>query len=156
LGVVVLVVALIAIQHPNRDATNPGSAPRTVTTPRGSTTTTHSTATSTSASRSSPSAAGLLGALPLKVLNTSSTPNLATQAADQFKAGGWTVTEVDENYSNSILSTAAYYDPSVANAQAVAAALQHQFPGIKRIEPKFTPLVDGPIVVILTSDYSTG
>jgi hypothetical protein len=94
--------------------------------------------------------------LPLKVLNATRMPNLATQAADQFKGAGWTVTAVDENYSNNILSTAAYYDPSVANAQAVADALQHQFPTIKRVEPKFTPLVDGPVVVILTADYSAG
>jgi LytR cell envelope-related transcriptional attenuator len=157
LGVVVLVVALIAIRHPNRNDTTPGSATRTVTIPTSSSQSPLSRppSTSTSATQSS-SAAGLVGALPLKVLNATSTPNLASQAADQFEAGGWTVTAVDENYSNNILSTAVYYDPSVANAQSVADALQHQFPAIKRVEPKFTPLVDGPVVVILTSDYSSG
>jgi hypothetical protein len=90
------------------------------------------------------------------VLNATSTANLATTTADQFKIAGWTVTSVDESYSNNIISTAAYYDPSVANAKAVAETLQHQFPAIKRVVPKFTPLVDGPIVVILTSDFTSG
>ena len=154
---VVLVVALIAIRHPNRNGTTPGSATRTLTQPVSSSTakTSSSRAASTPATHSS-SSPGLIGALPLKVLNATSTPNLATRAADQFKVSGWTVTQVDENYSNNIISTAAYYDPSVANARSVAEALQHQFPAIKRVVPRFTPLVAGPIVVILTTDYSSG
>ena len=165
LGVVVLVVALIAIRHPNRNGSTPGSATRTVTLPPSSSTTAGSSsrAPSTSASSSTSSSApasgasqALIGALPLVVLNATSTPNLASEAGDKFKIAGWTVTSVDENYSNNIISTAAYYDPSVANAKAVAETLQHQFPTIKRVVPKFSPLVDGPIVVILTSDYSSG
>jgi hypothetical protein len=153
------VVALIALRHPNRNGTSAGT--RTVTISPRSSSSSHSTSQSTSRSSSAPathssSPAGLIGALPLKVLNTTSTPNLATQAADQFKVGGWTVNAVDENYSNNIISTAAYYDPAVSNAKAVAEALRQQFPAIKRVVPKFSPMVDGPIVVILTSDYSPG
>jgi hypothetical protein len=148
-------VALIAIRHPNRNGTTPASGTPTVESSRSSSTPAHSPSPSVSTTTSS-SAAALTGALPLKVLNDTPAPNLASEAADQFKGAGWTVTAVDETYSNNILSTAAYYDPSVANAKAVADALQHQFPTIKRVEPKFTPLVDGPVVVILTTDYSAG
>ena len=151
-------MALIAIRHPNRSGTAPGSATRTITLPpsNSSAASTKSSSPTTPSTTASSSPAGLVGALPLVVLNATSTANLATQAGDQFKVGGWTVTSVDENYSNNILSTAAYYDPSVSNAQAVAEALQDQFPTIKRVVPKFSPLPDGPIVVILTSDYSSG
>jgi hypothetical protein len=44
----------------------------------------------------------------------------------------------------------------VAGAQASAQALRAQFPAIKRVEPKFGSLPAGPIVVVLTSDYSSG
>jgi hypothetical protein len=154
LGVVVLVVALIAIRHPNRNSTTPGSGTPTVQSSRSSSSSAHSSSPSGPATTSS-SPAALTGALPLKVLNDTPAPNLAGQAADEFQGAGWTVTAVDENYSNNILSTAAYYDPSVENAKAVADALQRQFPTIKRVVPKFTPLVDGPVVVILTTDFSS-
>ena len=160
-GVIVLVVALIALRDPSRNGTSPASPTRTVTetvsgapqtsprsTPKSTPRSTPASTSRTSSSSSSP--AGLVGALPLVVLNNTGRTNLATDAGDQFKVGGWTVTSVDENYSNNIRSTAAYYDPSVSNAKAVAEALQTQFPQIERVVPKFSPLPDGPIVVILT------
>ena len=60
--------------------------------------------------------------------------------------------------TNDILSTCAYYDPSVVGAQAAATALQAQFPAIKRVEPQFAELAayNSPIVVILTPDYPGG
>ncbi len=91
--------------------------------------------------------------LPLVVLNNTTVPGLAAQAAASFRTGGWTVTS-EGNYQNSIPSTCAYFDPSVAGAQAAARALQAQFPGIKRVQPKFPGLPAGPIVVILTPGYS--
>ena len=45
-------------------------------------------------------------------------------------------------------------DPSVTGAQAAAEALQSQFPAIKRVKERFGGLPGGPIVVVLTSDYS--
>jgi hypothetical protein len=59
-----------------------------------------------------------------------------------------------DNYQNDILSTCAYYDPSVDGAEAAAQALQQQFPAIKRVKPRFAELPSGPIVVVLTPDYS--
>jgi LytR cell envelope-related transcriptional attenuator len=161
LGIVVLVVAVIALRHPTRDGSSAGSATRTITIPPRTSPSAQSPSHSTPRSTPSPTRSStptrVIGALPLKVLNATSTPNLATQAADRFRAGGWTVTAVDENYANNILSTAVYYDPAVSNAKAAGQALQKQFPTIiKRVVPKFSPLVDGPLVVILTADYPSG
>ena len=57
-------------------------------------------------------------------------------------------------YDNQIVSTVAYYDPATPNAQAAATALKAQFPAIKRVVAKFAELPAGPLVVVLTSDYS--
>jgi hypothetical protein len=92
--------------------------------------------------------------VPLVVLNNTTIHGLAAQAQQRFEAGGWTVTKTD-NYQNEILSTCAYYDPSSAGAQAAATALQQQFPAIRRVKPKFDGLPAGPVVVVLTPDYSS-
>ena len=83
--------------------------------------------------------------------NTSATP--ASVAADRFRQAGWTVSDVSTFYGD-ILSTAAYYDPNVAGANSAATELQQEFPAIHRVKPKFDGLPAGPIVVVLTSDYS--
>jgi LytR cell envelope-related transcriptional attenuator len=90
---------------------------------------------------------------PLIVLNNTTTQGLASRAAERFEAGGWTVSHFD-NYQNDIASTCAYYDPSDPSAEAAAQALQEQFPAIKRIKPKFAELPAGPVVVVLTPDYT--
>jgi hypothetical protein len=87
------------------------------------------------------------------VLNNTSKTGLADTASARFTAGGWTVTSTG-NLANDILSTCAYYDPNTANAQAAATALMAQFPAIKRVVAKFSGLPAGPIVVVLTNDYS--
>jgi hypothetical protein len=92
--------------------------------------------------------------VPLIVLNNSSVADLASQAARQFENGGWSVSRIDD-LQNQILSPCAYYDPSAENARAAAKALQRQFPGIDRVKPKFAELPSGPIVVVLTADYTT-
>ena len=92
-------------------------------------------------------------AVPLIVLNSTTKPDLAKTAASRFQAGGWTVTST-ANLINNIVSTCAYYDPAIPGAQAAATALQAQFPAIKRVKPKFSPLPAGPIVVVLAADYS--
>jgi hypothetical protein len=92
------------------------------------------------------------GKLPLIVLNNTSNTS-AGVAADRFSQAGWTVTDTS-TFEGDILSTAAYYDPNVAGAQAAATELQQEFPAIHRVKPKFDGLPDGPIVVVLTSDYS--
>jgi len=91
--------------------------------------------------------------VPLVVLNNTTIHGLAADAAHRFEAGGWTVTR-SGNLTNDILSTCAYYEQGDAQAKAAAEALQRQYPTIKRVEPKFPELPDGPVVVVLTPDYS--
>ena len=161
LGVAVLVVAIIALRHPqghtaragaptasptrNTITARPASSSAAPSTPAPST----PTSPSTSASPSVPAG----GKVPLIVLNQTSTIGLAAKAGATFQAGGWTVSSVG-SLRNDVIATTAYYDPTVAGAQAAAEALQVQFPAVKRVLPKFAELPAGPIVVVLTSDYA--
>jgi hypothetical protein len=90
---------------------------------------------------------------PLVVLNNSLISGLAGQASQRFQAAGWTVSSVG-NLQNDIISTCAYFDPNDPAAKPAAKALQREFPTIKRVRPKFPQLPAGPVVVVLTSDYS--
>ena len=175
---VVLVVAAVALHNPQHHGKTAGGtdkpgpeptssvpAPGTSASRHGSAGSGHTTAGHTSAghtstppsSASSGSSADLIGALPLVVLNDTEITGLAAGAAQRFENGGWTATygNLPPDVSD-ILSTCAYFDPSVANAKAVARALQAQYPTIKRVKPKFEGLPAGPIVVVLTPDYSPG
>jgi hypothetical protein len=91
--------------------------------------------------------------MPLVVLDNTGRPELARSASLRFAQGGWTVTETS-TFEGDILSTAAYYDPATPGAQAAAEALQRQFPEIQRVRPKFVGLGTGPVIVVLTYDYS--
>jgi hypothetical protein len=154
LGVFVLVVAVFALREPNGhvSAAQTGSSRSNVAQHSSSHTSrppVHRSATASSDSHSS----SAVHSTPLVVLNNTSTKGLAAQAAARFRAGGWTVTSTG-NLVNDIISTCAYYDPAQAGAKAAAEALQAQFPAIKRVEPKFAELPSGPVVVVLTTDYS--
>jgi hypothetical protein len=155
LGVVVLVIAVLALREPN------GHVAAAQTTRTGASNVADHSATQsrtpgnahtpprTSGAASSPANTKL----PLVVLNNTTVGGLASRAADRFRAGGWSVTSVG-NMTNNILSTCAYYDPSTAGAKEAAQALQAQFPTIRRVEPRFPELPAGPVVVVLTPDYS--
>ncbi|MEP7019877.1 MAG: LytR C-terminal domain-containing protein [Pseudonocardiales bacterium] len=150
LGVGVLVIALIALRSPN----GRGPVAKVAATTKATTSTSPASSKSTSkpattTAQTTPAS----GKLPLVVLNNTQTAGLAGQAKDRFETGGWTVTGTG-TLSNDIASTCAYYDPASPGAQAAARALQTQFPAIKRVMPKFAELPAGPIVVVLTSDYS--
>jgi LytR cell envelope-related transcriptional attenuator len=159
-GIAVLVIALFALRSPNGHGThaavgNP-SASSTAKRALAPTSSPKPTTSSTSADRPAPrpsSSPAPAAKLPLVVLNNTTTTGLAQVARTRFEAGGWTVTSTG-NLVNNILSTCAYYDPAQAGALAAAQALQAQFPAIKRVVPKFAQLPPGPIVVVLTSDYS--
>jgi uncharacterized protein YejL (UPF0352 family) len=129
-------------------APSSSATPTPKPTPTKPSTSTHRPAPHTSSSSTAPAAK-----LPLVVLNNTTTTGLAQVARTRFEAGGWTVTSIG-NLVNNIISTCAYYDPAQAGALAAARALQAQFPTITRVEPKFAQLPPGPIVVVLTSDYS--
>jgi hypothetical protein len=151
LGVVVLIVALIALREPGGHVAASGSTAPKVGRQAPSDTESsgaHSTRNSTSPSAGDPKS------VPLVVLNNSFVHGLARRASRQFEAGGWTVTQT-ANLQNDIISTCAYFDPSDPSAKAAAQALRQQFSGIQRVEPKFPELPSGPVVVVLTGDYST-
>jgi hypothetical protein len=92
-------------------------------------------------------------AIPLVVLDNTGRPAVARNATERFEQAGWTVSGTG-TFSGDILSTAAYYDPASDGAQAAAEALQAQFPAIQRVRPRFDGLPRGPVVVVLTYDYS--
>jgi LytR cell envelope-related transcriptional attenuator len=153
LGLGVLIIALVALRSPNghgkvADKGTTTTKPAVKSTPK-TPPATKSSSTSSASSTSSPTP----GKLPLVVLNNTDTPGLADQAKARFEAAGWTVTSTD-SLTNDIVSTCAYYDPEVAGAEAAARALQTEFPTIKRVVAKFAELPPGPVVVVLTSDYS--
>jgi hypothetical protein len=156
LGVAVAVVAVVALRHPNgRQAkavtlrtitTTPSHTATPTPRPSGSSHSSASTSPSTSPSTAT-------HPIPLIVLNNTTTTGLADRARERFEAGGWTVTATD-NLDNDILSTVAYFDPSDPANEQAALDLQRQFPAIKRVKERFPELPAGPIVVVLTSDYS--
>ena len=98
---------------------------------------------------------GSQAATSLIVLDNTGRPAVAREATERFERAGWTVTDTS-TFDGDILSTAAYYDPATAGARAAAQALQAQFPAIQRVRPKFDGLPPGPVVVVLTYDYSQG
>ena len=153
LGVGVAVVAVIALRHPNGRQARPVSLRSTATATVTATPTPSSSAPS--GQSSTPGSTGSVAAhsVPLVVLNNTSTIGLAKTARQRFQAAGWTVTSVG-NITNDIISTCAYYDPSDPANQQAALELQQEFPAIKRVTEKFPELPPGPIVVVLTTDYS--
>lgn len=147
LGIVVLVLALIALRSPNGRGT---------VTNHDTATTSSVAKTPSSGSRAAPSrmpSSATAGRAPLVVLNGSSRVGLAQQAAARFEAGGWTVASTG-NLTGDIPSTCAYYDPAVPGAEAAGRALRAQFPTIKRVARKLAGLPAGPVVVVLRADYS--
>jgi hypothetical protein len=158
----VLIVAIVALRNPRQASTQAGTpttttsrspVPTSVSTPSSpsSSASSHRTSTSAKPTHTTPR---VIGSQPLVVLNQAPAQNDVQQAAARFRAGGWQVTSTDQNYINDVITTTAYYDPSVTGAQAAALALQKQFPTIKRVQERFANLVAGPVVVVLTSDYS--
>ena len=151
IGVAVAAVAVIALRHPNGRQARPVSLPTTATV----TATPTPSSGAPSGQSSTPGSTGSPGthAVPLIVLNNTSTVGLGETARQRFEAAGWTVTSVG-TISNDIISTCAYYDPSDPANEQAASQLQQEFPAIKRVREKFPELPAGPIVVVLTTDYS--
>jgi hypothetical protein len=166
LGVAVLIVAFLALRDPKHSATAAGSDTHHVTPPaRSSAVTDHpNSGPPSSGARSSgrgasshqSSSSGVTGSQPLIVLNQTTTPDLAQQAAARFRSGGWRVTSAQEGYQNDVITTTAYYDPAISGAQRAAQALARQFPTIDRVAERFPELPAGPVVVVLTTDYTSG
>jgi len=159
LGLAVLTVAIIALREPNghvaanRSASSVGKQSSATSSSSARPSSSAATGRSSAPHRADSHSSVTAKAVPLVVLNNTMVSGLAKQAANTFESGGWTVTRYG-NYQNDILSTCAYYDPSISGSRAAAKALQRQFPAIKRVEPRFAELPSGPVVVVLTPDYS--
>ncbi|HEY8300751.1 MAG TPA: LytR C-terminal domain-containing protein [Jatrophihabitans sp.] len=156
LGVAVAIIAIVALRNPHTNATAAGTDTHHASSsvpakPSAS----HPLTLSPSATPSSHRSSAPAGAEPLVVLNQTTTPGLASQAAQRFRTGGWKVTGVQEAYQNDVITTTAYYDPAVAGAQKAAQELAKQYPTIHRVAAKFPELPAGPVVVVLTTDYSS-
>jgi hypothetical protein len=151
LGVAVLVVAIVALRNPKQHASAAGTDTR-LHTPQASAPASHARSTAPSAS---PSPSGVAGSVPLIVLNQTTTADLGHQAASRFRGGGWQVSFVREAYQNDVITTTAYYDPNTPGAKKAALALQKQYPTIHRVSERFPQLPAGPVVVVLTPDYSS-
>lgn len=92
--------------------------------------------------------------VPLTVLNNTTRPDLAEQAAQQFRAAGWQVVKVG-NFTGKIPATTVYYTPGNASEQRAARALAKQFPRIGRVLPHYAGLpssVHG-VIVVLAPDW---
>jgi LytR cell envelope-related transcriptional attenuator len=155
LGVVVAVVAAIALRHPDGwGAGQPAAARAAPATAHASPASSPASSTpagsSHSATRSAPAPSVRL---PLVVVNSTGRMGLAAAAADRFRAGGWAVSLL-ANFAGPVASSCVYYDPSVPHAQDAAVGLQRQFPDIRRVAARFDPLPEGPLVVVLADDYS--
>jgi hypothetical protein len=89
----------------------------------------------------------------VEVLNNTSDSALTSSAIQRLQAGGWTASD-GGSFDGSILSTAVYYDPRVSGAEQAAEQLESQFPVIKRVKPRFDGLPQGPLILMVTTDYS--
>ena len=158
----------IAIEgRPPAASTPPDSSPPSPTGPASPTGTAGSaSSTSTAAPPSTgapvpPSPITMPGAGPrtddatrgaVRVYNNSTIRGLAARAAEDMRAAGWSVPEVD-NYSGGIIpTTTVYYDDE--SRRSAADALGENF-GM-RIEPRFDGIRDATpgLIVIVTNDYS--
>jgi hypothetical protein len=91
---------------------------------------------------------------PLTVLNNTTRPHLAEQAAEEFRQGGWQVVQVG-NYTGEIPMTTVYYTPGSATEERAAEALAAQFTGISRVLSRYDGLpasVHG-VIVVLAPDW---
>lgn len=89
---------------------------------------------------------------PVRVYNNSTIPGLAARAADDLRAVGWNVVQVDNYPYGTIPTTTVYYRPGTAEEQA-AEDIADDF-GM-RVEARFTGLNTFPpgVIVIVTNDY---
>jgi hypothetical protein len=168
LGIAVLTLAVVALQHVERRPEHSGAIPRaparTVTSPavptgaaptgsRSGTSSASAGATPTGPSNPATTAVpSSPSSLPLLVLNNTTIAGLAERAAQRFRTDGWTVSV--GNYTGEIATTSVYYDPAVATAHAQAEQLHARYPAVKQVLPKFAGLPAGPIVIVLAPDYS--
>ena len=90
---------------------------------------------------------------PLLVLNNSTVTGLGTAAANDFEAGGWTISGVG-NLTGRLRDTTVYFDPGY---EASAQALARQFPQLHRVLPRIHGLPGtSKLTVVVTRYYEPG
>jgi LytR cell envelope-related transcriptional attenuator len=126
--------------------------PKPTTTRPPATTTTTKPTTTTTTKTSAPDDTPGTSRLPLRVYNNSKIHGLADDAAADFRAGGWEVSEVG-NYGTGIIPTTTVYFRQGTAEEAPARELAAQF-GM-RAEARFEGIEDARdgIIVIVTKDY---
>ena len=89
-----------------------------------------------------------------RVYNNSTISGLASRAADDLNAAGWTVVEV-ANYSGGRIPTSTVYYQEGTDQRATAEAIGAHF-GM-RVEPRFDGIANARpgVIVIVTNDYGT-
>ncbi|MGQ0777811.1 MAG: LytR C-terminal domain-containing protein [Pseudonocardiales bacterium] len=89
-----------------------------------------------------------------RIYNNSTISGLASRAADDLNAAGWTVVEV-ANYSGGRIPTSTVYYQEGTDQRATAEAIGAHF-GI-RVEPRFDGIANARpgVIVIVTNDYGT-
>ncbi|HVX46907.1 MAG TPA: LytR C-terminal domain-containing protein [Mycobacteriales bacterium] len=92
-------------------------------------------------------------AIPVNVLNNTTTSHLAAKAAAEFDAGGWTIGTVG-NFTGRIPETTAYYDRGNTAQENAAEQLQRQFPRILRVLPHYDGLPITGLTVVLAPDWN--
>jgi hypothetical protein len=171
IGIAALAVAIVSLRNPKGRSTGdsttivhtitrtPGTTTPSANSPSASSTTSRPASSTPPRTSSTPPRSSPAKSTPAKpratlyLLNNTTRSGLAEDTARAMRAKGWKVAGY-ETYSNDIISSCAYYDPSVSGAKAAAEELQKEFPGIKRVKARFPELPDYPIVVVLNSDYS--
>jgi hypothetical protein len=135
---------------PSAGALFPGAtAPSAPGTPAGSAA---ASAPASAPAVASGSGTGSTARSPLRVYNNSLITGLAAQAADDFRAAGWTVTEIGGFPGSTIPTSTAYYRPGTeeeAAAQEIGRAFN------LRVEPRFPAIEQATpgVIVIVTREY---
>jgi hypothetical protein len=92
--------------------------------------------------------------IPLRVFNNSTIAKFAAQAANDFKADGWNVTEVGNYSETNIPTSTAYFRPGDTGEEAAARALAARFN--LKVEQRLARFAYGPgVVVMITKDYGS-
>ncbi|MGH3930601.1 MAG: LytR C-terminal domain-containing protein [Pseudonocardiaceae bacterium] len=88
------------------------------------------------------------------VYNNSTINGLATRAADDLNAAGWTVVEVANDSGGRIPTTTVYYEEGT-DQRATAEAIGTEF-GM-RVEPRSAAIIDPRpgVIVIVSNDYGS-
>jgi LytR cell envelope-related transcriptional attenuator len=91
---------------------------------------------------------------PLTVLNNSTIHNLGEQVAASIRTKGWQIAETG-NFAGRIPVTTVYFDPGNQAELRAAEQLQHEFPQVRRVFPRYAGLPPTPpgIVLVVTRDW---